>query len=221
MRPDALAGAAPIVAILRGVTPERCRTVADAIHAAGIRTIEVPLNSPRPFDSVEILRAHFAGDCLIGAGTVLTVEDVLRTEAAGGRIIVAPNCNAEVIRSALQRGLDVLPGIATATEAFAAIEAGATSLKLFPAATYGPRHLKALGAVLPAGVRIVAVGGIGASDVREWLEAGAAGFGFGSELFHPEMTEMEVGTRARLLVSACREAQRSLTGHRTEMGQRQ
>jgi 2-dehydro-3-deoxyphosphogalactonate aldolase len=137
---DLQAGAAPIIAILRGVVPERCRAIADSIYAAGIRIIEVPLNSPQPFDSIRLLREHCPNDCLIGAGTVLTTEDVLRTHAAGGHLIVAPNCNTEVVRTALQRGLHAVPGIATATEAFAALQAGTSSLKLFPAATYGPAH---------------------------------------------------------------------------------
>jgi 2-dehydro-3-deoxyphosphogalactonate aldolase len=137
---------------------------------------------------------------------VLDLDAVRRTHAAGGRLIVAPNCDPEVIRGALQMGMQVLPGIATATEAFSAIRAGATQLKLFPAVTYGPRHLQALRAVLPPGVRVFPVGGIGAAEIPAWLSAGAAGFGFGSELFRPEYDLPEIERRARQLVQALRTA---------------
>src|SRR5256885_9114966 len=154
-----------LVAILRGVQPARVVEVAGVLCAAGIRIIEVPLNSPDPFASIAALAAAHGTDCLIGAGTVLDLDAVKRTHAAGGRLIVAPNCDPEVIRGALQMGMQVLPGIATATEAFSAIRAGATQLKLFPAASYGPRHLQALRAVLPAGVSVFPVGGTGAAAV--------------------------------------------------------
>jgi 2-dehydro-3-deoxyphosphogalactonate aldolase len=194
-----------LVAILRGLTPLRAPEVGAALVAAGFRTIEVPLNSPEPFDTIKLLsRAH--RECLVGAGTVLTAADVERVHAAGGRLIVAPNCAADVIERALQLGLRVLPGIATATEAFAALRAGATELKLFPASTYGPRHLKALKSVLPRHAKIYPVGGIGSPDLAAWLESGADGFGFGSELFTPAYTLADIEKRAHGLIEALRAA---------------
>ena len=204
--------AAPVpdsfVAILRGLEPARAIGVADALLAAGVRTIEVPLNSPDPFASIRALAAHCrAAGCLVGAGTVLTVEDVRRTHAAGGRLVVAPNCNAAVIGEALRLSMAVMPGVATATEVFAALDAGARDLKLFPAAPLGAAYLKAIGAVLPPGVRVYAVGGIGPDHIYEWLAAGAAGFGFGSELFRPDYTLDDIGRRARALKDAWATAQ--------------
>lgn len=206
MPSESTVGEIPLVAILRGVQPERVVQVADIVWAAGIRIIEVPLNSPDPFTSIAALAAARGADCLIGAGTVLDLEAVRRTHAAGGRLVVAPNCDTDVIRGALHLGMKVLPGIATATEAFSAIRAGATQLKLFPAATYGPRHLQALKAVLPSGVGVLPVGGVGAADIPGWLAAGAAGFGFGSELFRPEYDLPEIERRARQLMQALRAA---------------
>src|SRR5690348_15229677 len=149
---------APLVAILRGVAPERVVGIGDVLYEAGFRMIEVPLNSPDPFASIAALAACNRSDWVVGAGTVLSVEDVHRTQRAGGRLVVTPNCDPEVIRCAVQLGLQVIPGFATATEAFQAIQAGARDLKLFPASTYGPRHLQALRAVLPQSVRIFPVG---------------------------------------------------------------
>jgi 2-dehydro-3-deoxyphosphogalactonate aldolase len=202
MQIESAVGEAALVAILRGVEPARVVGIAGVLRATGIRIIEVPLNSPDPYASIAALAAAHGSDCLIGAGTVLDLDAVRKTHAAGGRLIVAPNCDPEVIRGALQMGMQVLPGIATATEAFSAIRAGATQLKLFPAATYGPRHLQALRAVLPAGVRVFPVGGIGAGEIPAWVAAGAAGFGFGSELFRPEYDLPEIERRARQLVQA-------------------
>jgi len=206
MQIESVVGESALVAILRGVQPARVVEIAAGLRAEGIRIIEVPLNSPDPFASIAALVAAHGSDCLIGAGTVLDMDAVRRTHAAGGRLIVAPNCDPEVIRGAVQMGMQVMPGIATATEAFSAIRAGATQLKLFPAASYGPRHLQALRAVLPAGVRVFPVGGIGAAEVPAWLSAGAAGFGFGSELFRPEYDLPEIERRARQLVQALRAA---------------
>jgi len=194
-----------LVAILRGLTPQRAPEVGAALHAAGFRTMEVPLNSPDPFDTIKLL-SQTQRDCLVGAGTVLTAAEVERVHGAGGRIVVAPNCEPEVIRRALDLGMRVLPGIATATEAFAALRAGATDLKLFPAATYGPRHVKALKSVLPKHVRVYAVGGVGSQDIAAWLESGADGFGFGSELFTPAYTLAEIEKRAHGLIHALRAA---------------
>jgi 2-dehydro-3-deoxyphosphogalactonate aldolase len=212
MQIESAVGESALVAILRGVQPARVVEIAGVLRDTGIRIIEVPLNSPDPFESIAALAAAHGSDCLIGAGTVLDMEAVRRTHAAGGRLIVAPNCDPEVIRGAVQMGMQVMPGIATATEAFSAIRAGATQLKLFPAATYGPRHLQALRAVLPPGVRVFPVGGVGAADITAWLEAGAAGFGFGSELFRPEYDLPEIERRARQLVKALHTAQQLHVG---------
>jgi 2-dehydro-3-deoxyphosphogalactonate aldolase len=200
------ANSAALVAILRGVVPERVVGIGDVLYAAGFRMIEVPLNSPDPFASITALAACNRPDWIVGAGTVLTVADVQRTQAAGGRLVVAPNCDPQVIRSAVQLGMQVMPGFATATEAFQAIQAGAQDLKLFPACTYGPRHLQALRAVLPTSVRVFPVGGIGVADIAAWLTAGAAGFGLGSELFRPEYELEEIAQRAADLVRAVRGA---------------
>lgn len=198
----------PLVAILRGVTPERVVDVARVLHAAGIRVIEVPLNSPQPFRSIEALAAAALPEMIVGAGTVLNVDDATRTHQAGGRLIVAPNCNSEVIQRALSHAMRVMPGVATATEVFAAIDAGARQLKLFPAATYGPKHLQALGAVLPRGVGIYPVGGVTAEDIPGWLAAGAAGFGFGSEVFKAEYSLGDIQQRATALVRALQAARK-------------
>jgi 2-dehydro-3-deoxyphosphogalactonate aldolase len=206
MTSDSTASSAALVAILRGVVPDRVLKIGDVLYAAGFRMIEVPLNSPDPFASIAALAACNRPDWIVGAGTVLTVTDVQRTQAAGGRLVVAPNCNPEVIRTAVQLGMQVMPGFATATEAFQAIQAGAQDLKLFPACTHGPRHLQALRAVLPTSVRVFPVGGIGVADIPAWLTAGAAGFGLGSELFRPEYELEEIAQRAADLVRAVREA---------------
>jgi len=202
---DPTGEAAALVAILRGLEPTRAVDTGRVLHAAGIRIIEVPLNSPDPFTSIASLVARHE-DCLIGAGTVLDTEAVNRTHAAGGRLVVAPNCDPAVIRRALDLGMEVMPGIATPTEAFTAIRAGATKLKLFPAAACGPRFLQALRAALPAGIRMYPVGGVGAADIPAWLTAGADGFGFGSELFRPDYDLAEIGRRAGQLLQALRSA---------------
>jgi 2-dehydro-3-deoxyphosphogalactonate aldolase len=206
MHTESTATDLPVVAILRGVQPTRVTEIADVLFTAGIRIIEVPLNSPDPFTSIAKLVAARGSDCLIGSGTVLDVEAVRSTHAAGGRLIVAPNCDPEVIREGLRLGMTVLPGIATPTEAFTAIRAGATHLKLFPAVTYGPSHLRALRAVLPAGVSVWPVGGVGVADIPDWLAAGASGFGFGSELFRPEYSSSDIEQRAQQLTNALRAA---------------
>jgi 2-dehydro-3-deoxyphosphogalactonate aldolase len=194
----------PLVAILRGVPTERALDVGQAVYGAGIRAIEVPLNSPEAVKSIAQLAGFFGDTCLCGAGTVLDPEDVARVHVAGGRLIVAPNIDAAVISQARRLGMIVMPGFATATEAFAGIAAGATHLKLFPAATYGAGHLKALKSVLPKSIPVFAVGGIGADQVAGWSEAGASGFGFGSELYRPDYTLEEISERARRLVEAVR-----------------
>ena len=210
MTSEASSGESALVAILRGVSPERVVEIGDVLYDAGIRIIEVPLNSPNPFASIGKLAACGRPDWTIGAGTVLNVDDVRRTHEVGGRLVVAPNFDAEVIRHALQLAMQVMPGIATATEAFHAIDAGARQLKLFPAVTYGPRHLQALRAVLPSDVRVIPVGGIERQDIPRWLGVGAAGFGFGSELFHPDYSLADIEQRARDLVQTLREARAQL-----------
>jgi len=207
MQSDASSGEPALIAILRGIVPERALGVADVLYAAGFRSIEVPLNSPEPFASIAAL-AGGRPDCLVGAGTVLDAGDVRRTHAAGGRLVVAPNFDAGVVAEAIRMAMQVLPGIATATESFAALRAGATQLKLFPAASYGPRHLQALRTVLPKGIDIFPVGGVAADQIPDWLAAGAAGFGFGSELFRPDYSLAEIARRAQLIVQAFRDARR-------------
>jgi 2-dehydro-3-deoxyphosphogalactonate aldolase len=205
---DASSGDLDLVAILRGVRPERVVEIGDVLYEAGIRAVEVPLNSPDPFSSIGKLAAR-RSDWTIGAGTVMNVDEVRRAHAAGARLILSPNFDAAVIACALQLGLHVMPGIATATEAFGALAAGTRQLKLFPAVTYGPRHLEALRAVLPADVRVFPVGGIGGEDIPRWLKAGAAGFGFGSELFRPDYSVADIGHRAVEIVRALSDARRA------------
>lgn len=199
---DTLLDDLPLVAILRGVKPDEVVAIAEALVAAGIRLIEVPLNSPDPFASIALLAAAFDGRALVGAGTVLSPAAVDAVADAGGTLIVTPNTDPAVIAHAVARGLVVLPGFATASEAFQAVAAGARHLKLFPAATYGPDHLKALSAVIPKGVKLLAVGGVGAPDLARWRAAGAAGFGIGGELYKPGFTAADVATRATEIVAA-------------------
>jgi 2-dehydro-3-deoxyphosphogalactonate aldolase len=191
----------PLIAILRGITPEEAEPVTTALVEAGITTIEVPLNSPRPFESIERMAKMDSG-AVIGAGTVLDKADVARVAEAGGRIVVAPNTDTEVITAARDRGMDSYPGVFTATECFAALKAGATGLKVFPAFLMGPAGLKALRAVLPPEAQVYAVGGVGPDDFADWLAAGAAGFGIGTALYRPGMAAGDVAAAARHIVSA-------------------
>jgi 2-dehydro-3-deoxyphosphogalactonate aldolase len=195
-----------LVAILRGVLPRNVVAIGTVLYEAGIRTIEVPLNSPDPFDSITALTKCALPGLTVGAGTVLNVDQVQRTHEAGGTLMVSPNSHGPVIEHAVRLGMEVMPGFATATEAFAAIAAGAKKIKLFPAVTYGPRHLQALRAVLPPDVEVYPVGGISAQDIPAWLAAGAAGFGFGSELFKPDYSLDDIDRRAKIMVGALSKA---------------
>lgn len=192
----------PIIAILRGLTPTDALAVGAALIDAGIDRIEVPLNSPDPLESIRLMAEAFGDRATIGAGTVLTVGEVARIAAAGGRMIVSPNANSEVIRESRRLGLESYPGVYTATECFAAIAAGATGLKLFPADQAGPGTLKALRAVLPKDMPVYAVGGVGPHNFAEWIAAGAQGFGIGTSLYRPGDSAELVGQRAREMVAA-------------------
>jgi len=196
------AGDCGIVAILRGVTLDEVTGIGDALYAAGIRVVEVPLNSPDPFRSIAALAARFQGRMVVGAGTVLDTDSVDRVKSAGGQISVSPDCNPEVIARALDRGLVPLPGVFTPTEAFAAVRAGARHLKLFPAEAASPRTVKAWKAVLPRHVKIYAVGGVTPGNMQDWAEAGCAGFGIGSNIYKPGMTADDVARAARDFVAA-------------------
>lgn len=193
-----------LVAILRGVKPDEVADIGQALYQSGFRVIEVPLNSPEPLQSIATLRRTLPDDVVIGAGTVLSPEDVPRIAEAGGQIIVMPHSDAAVIRAARAAGMAVAPGVATPTEAFAALAAGAHVLKLFPAELLGPAVVKAWRAVLPKDVPLVPVGGITPDNMGAFLDAGAQGFGLGSALYRPGLTAAEVGERARGFVAAWR-----------------
>jgi 2-dehydro-3-deoxyphosphogalactonate aldolase len=202
---DAFA-ALPLIAILRGVRPDEVEAIAEALHKAGIGIVEVPLNSPEPLESIARLSRAFADRMVCGAGTVRTPAEVDAIAEAGGRIIVSPHVPRAVIEQSIQRGLVPIPGFFSPTEAFAAIDAGARHLKLFPASTAGPGHLSAIGAVLPAQVQVIAVGGVGPADMGAWRAAGAHGFGLGSDLYKPGRTAEQVFERAVAAVEAFRAA---------------
>jgi 2-dehydro-3-deoxyphosphogalactonate aldolase len=198
---DALA-ACPVVAILRGIEPSEAEAVAGALVDAGIRIIEVPLNSPDPLTSIARIAHAFGQKALIGAGTVLTAEAVDAVAAAGGRLIVAPNFERAVVARAKARDLVAMPGVMTPTEAFAALAAGADALKLFPGELMPPAIVKALRAVLPREALVIPTGGVSVTNMAEYRAAGADGFGIGSALYKPGMSADEVGRRAQALVRA-------------------
>jgi 2-dehydro-3-deoxyphosphogalactonate aldolase len=209
---DALAGC-PVVAIVRGVRPEEVLDHAQALFAAGVRAVEVPLNSPEPLVSVRRLAQAFGDRLVVGAGTVLTTGGVEAVAKAGGRLIVAPNTSPEVIRCAVELGLDAAPGFATATEAFAALGAGARYLKLFPAVTYGPAHLRQLKAVLPSSATVWAVGGVASDTLQDWWTAGARGFGLGGEIYRAGQSSAETAEKAARAVAAGRALTSPGQGH--------
>lgn len=191
----------PLVAILRGVSPALVVPVGQVLWDAGFSIIEVPLNSPSPLRSIALLRQALP-DALVGAGTVLTVADVHAVKQAGGQLVVAPNCNLQVIRAAVDAGMVCLPGIATPTEAFAALDAGAHGLKIFPAEMVPPAAVKALRAVLPAGCIILPVGGVGLHNMAAYRQAGADGFGLGSALYRSDMALHDIHLNAINLIAA-------------------
>jgi 2-dehydro-3-deoxyphosphogalactonate aldolase len=195
-----------IIAILRGVTDSEVIQVADVLLEAGVKVVEVPLNSPDPFVSIGKLAKAFEGRMVVGAGTVLGVQDVNLLKESGGTISVSPDCNPEVIARAVAVGLDPLPGVFTPTEAFAAIRAGAQHLKLFPAEAASPATVKAWRAVLPRHIQVHAVGGVTPTNMAEWLACGVSGFGIGSSLYKPNMSLSAVSESAATLVAAWRRA---------------
>lgn len=195
-------GTEGLIAILRGLRPDEAAEIGEAVLAGGITTLEVPLNSPSPLASIAILREQLGDRATVGAGTVLTPDDVVACRRAGAQIIVSPNCEPSVIARAVDLGMTPFPGVATVSEAFTAINAGARHLKLFPANVLGVASMKAWRDVLPAAISMLPVGGMDASTVGEWAAAGAAGAGFGSSLYKAGRSAEEVTTRTAELVRA-------------------
>jgi 2-dehydro-3-deoxyphosphogalactonate aldolase len=199
-------GHPPLVAILRGIRPDEAEATLESLIASGIGLIEVPLNSPKPLESIALMARQAGGRARIGAGTVLTVEDVKAVAEAGGTLIVSPNRDDDVIRATKAAGLDSYPGVFTPTEALGAIRAGADALKFFPADVLGPGGIKGISAVLPKDVPLLAVGGVDAGNIADYLKVGVVGFGIGSSLYKPGLSPAEVGARAKAMVAAWRAA---------------
>lgn len=195
-----------LIAILRGIKPTEAEAVGHALYDAGFRLIEVPLNSPDPLDSIRAMRAALPTDCLIGAGTVLNPDDCARIQDAGGELIVMPHSDPAVIHAAKALGMASCPGVATPTEAFAALAAGADVLKMFPAEQLGPVVLKAWRAVMRPPIALAPVGGITPDNISVYAQAGASGFGLGSALYKPGLSAIEVGQNARAFVAAWQRA---------------
>lgn len=198
--------ACPIVAILRGVKPDEVEGVAEALIAAGVGVIEVPLNSPQPFESIARLVQRFGARALIGAGTVMSAGDVAKLAQIGARLVVMPHGDPAVIRAAKAHGLMVAPGVFTPTEAFAALVAGADALKLFPAEALPPKIVKAMRAVLPKETLVLAVGGVGVDNMDDYARAGCDGYGIGTSLYAPGRNLDAISTAARALVAAAKAA---------------
>jgi 2-dehydro-3-deoxyphosphogalactonate aldolase len=192
----------PIIAILRGVKPAEAVGIAGVILAAGIDKIEVPLNSPSPFDSINAIVKVYGNQALIGAGTVLTTAQVKQVRSAGGQLVVSPNCDPAVIAATIAEGMQSWPGVFTPSEALAALQAGATGLKLFPGDMAGPKGLKAMRAILPFGTQVYAVGGAAPDNFSKWIEASADGFGLGSAIYKPGDTSETVAAKAQAIVTA-------------------
>jgi len=192
----------PIIAILRGVKPAEAVGIAGVILAAGIDKIEVPLNSPSPFDSINAIVKVYGDQALIGAGTVLTTTQVKQVRSAGGQLVVSPNCDPAVIAATIAEGMQSWPGVFTPSEALAALQAGATGLKLFPGDMAGPKGLKAMRAILPFGTQVYAVGGAAPDNFSKWIEASADGFGLGSAIYRPGDTSETVAAKAQAIVTA-------------------
>ena len=192
----------PLIAILRGVRPDEVEAIGDALVEGGVRIIEVPLNSPDPLDSIAKLSARLEGRALIGAGTVLKVEQIEPIRTAGGRLIVSPSTSPAVIAASVAAGMVSTPGYLTPSEAFIALEAGAHALKLFPAEAVSPAVVRAQRAVLPKELRLIVVGGIGADHLNSWFDAGANGFGLGSGVYRPGQTAAETLAKARVFQTA-------------------
>ncbi len=192
----------PLIAILRGIQPSEAVSIADVIVKAGIDKIEVPLNSPNPFDSIRAIAIKYGNQALIGAGTVLTVAQVKQVRAAGGQLVVSPNCDPNVIRATIAEGMQSWPGVFTPSEALTALKAGATGLKLFPGNMAGPNGLKAMRAILPIGTKVYAVGGTTPENFSKWVEASANGFGLGTAIYKPGDTVETVTQKAGAIVKA-------------------
>ena len=194
----------PLVAVLRGLTPEEAGAIGQALYGAGFRLIEVPLNSPDPFSSVARLRQSLPGDALVGAGTVMSTGQVARLKDIGAEMVFMPHADLDVVRAAKSGGLLCVPGVLTPTEAFAALAAGADGLKLFPGEMITPKVIKAIRAVLPKGTLLLPFGGIGPDTMKPYVEAGASAFGVGSAVYSPGLAPGEVAGRARALADAWR-----------------
>ena len=205
------AGAPPVIAILRGVHPGEVAAIGAALVESGVRMIEVPLNSPDPFASIAALQTELGGEALIGAGTVIDTGSVDRLAETGAGLLVAPNTDPRVIARGLEQGLEVMPGVLTPSEAFAAVQAGARRLKLFPALAHGAAYIGALRDVLPANIGLWAVGGVDEDNIGKWIVAGAEGVALGGALYKPGRSAAEVRAEAQRLLAALPDEKPGLT----------